>query len=207
MEKIFRIFLVGIIIISFRSIAINLYLLNNQNYDVEIKDIKVKLLSEQIPSYEKLFHIYGYEKEYGWTEELEKEVKENEDDYVIVTIQYVVKNNSENIVMEKIRFDFNVISDISDKVKAYNCENSTYFLYAYPKQEAEMQQHILIKKEELTKDEVYKSIINSKVIIGWNAAIKTNIHNIRINKNLEKTINIYSTVCRPLMSPLQRKEE
>lgn len=82
---------------------------NSDNIIIGVKDIIITNITETNPTYETIFNVYD------WDDELREEVRKDKDSYLLVSINYIVKNNSENIEMKDIRFYLDFDEEIRDR--------------------------------------------------------------------------------------------
>lgn len=177
MKKFFWYFIsVCVVIFFLQTINTKVYIRNKLDYCIGVQEIKVNSLKESVVAYETLFDIYGFKKEYGWTDELKEKVNESGDEYLLASIYYMAKNNSQNIRMGELNFYPKFTAKLKDRVKAYNYAHDTYLLYADPGLTCGMEQNILIEKRGMNKEEIYEEIIKSSVKVEWIAEIQNNKH-------------------------------
>lgn len=117
---------------------------NNENIVVGIESVEI----ESMQDYDVKF------REYGWSEKLKKAIDKAPDDYMFISIYYVVKNLSDNTEMQDIRFCLKLDKNMRGIVETFNPGNGTYFITAFPMKTTGLRQHILIKKDGKSENEI-----------------------------------------------------
>ncbi|MFR7923797.1 hypothetical protein [Monoglobus pectinilyticus] len=134
---------------------------NSDNIIIGVKDIIITNITETNPTYETIFNVYD------WDDELREEVRKDKDSYLLVSINYIVKNNSENIEMKDIRFYLDFDEEIRETVQAFNSDNGAYYLFVKPQQVTGMRQNILIKSNDKSKYEIKNIILDQYINMSY----------------------------------------
>lgn len=172
MKRMLYFFAVIVLVITLAHIKkTNAYIKENVKYTIDVQEVKITSLNERETPYDNLFVIYGHEKKYGWTEQLRQEVKGRENEYLLVTLKYVLQNESKDIFLEQIEFHPQFGTELMSNVKACNYGHDNQLLFAYPKSKVAMTQNILIKAEELSRESLYEKILNEEVSFQCRASI------------------------------------
>lgn len=117
---------------------------NNENIIVGIESVEI----ESMQDYDVKFRAYG------WSEKLKKAIDKSPGDYMFISIYYVVKNLSDNTEMQDIRFCLKPDKNMRGIVETFNPGNGTYFITAFPMKTTGLRQHILIKKDGKSENEI-----------------------------------------------------
>lgn len=128
----------------------------NENIAVGVTDVSIENISDS-DNYNILFDLYG------WPDKLLNEIDENMDSYVIVSVNYVVNNNSSEVVMKDVHFYPKFTDEIDPMVKAYNSGNDTYYLNAQPQYGTGLRQYFIIDKNGKTNDEILSIILDQSI--------------------------------------------
>lgn len=86
----------------------------------------------------------------------------NHDKYKLITIDYDVENNSDEIEIKDIRIFPDFSNDLNQYIYKYNSGNGTYFIHAEPKSLRGLRQYIIIESKGKTEDELHKLYLSSQ---------------------------------------------
>ena len=125
---------------------------NISNIELTVEKVDIR----DINSYDNIFHLYG------WDETLLKQVRNDSDHYVIVSVQYRIRNKSDTLTMKDIRFIPKFDGELNDSLKMYNVDNGTYYIYVEPLSNSGMTQDLLFKIKD-DKNEVLNNLKNQQV--------------------------------------------
>ena len=119
---------------------------------IGVSELKITNILEAEPSYELIFSYHN------WSDELQKEIEMNLDEYAIVEVLYTIKNNSDKTAIEDIKFYPQINEELEPLIKTFNAGNDMYYIIAYPMLSSGMGQTIVIKRNGKTNEEIYRMI-------------------------------------------------
>lgn len=161
MKKKSIIIFISISVLFIAIISITKHILNenyNENIIVGINQYKILPMED----YDSIFHDLGF------SDELKSEVDKSPDKYIMVLLNYAVRNLFDNRDIRNIKFYLKPNKYMKNMIKTFNIQNSISFNEADAMNEAEIGQFVVIKKSGKSENEILDMIREQKVqMVYW----------------------------------------
>ena len=94
-------------------------------------------------------------------------MRDNMDDYKMISVYYQFENMSDKTTMNDVRFYPEFDEALSEKIITFNSGNGTYYIYVKPGFGGGMEHNIIIEEPEKTAEQIYDELMGQTVAMVY----------------------------------------